>query len=158
MPLTIGEIGASGILAVALAGFGGWIKSISNYCGRLDTKVDDEIEKLEDTLSKKSCQRKIDDRLRVLEGTVAEKSNQLIVHENNLEAGEKQMKEMKDRLAAIDTNIAGVYLLLKEIPLNIEALGEKIATETKEVFLMLDPRIARTEEKIEKLEVDGNQK
>ena len=68
------------------------------------------------------------------------------------------MDDMKSQLNAIDTSITGIYLLLKEIPLNINALGEKITTNSREIFLQFDPRISRAEEKIEELEDDRNKK
>lgn len=136
MLFTSGEIGVTGLLSVALLGFGGWIKSIANKCNEAEMRM---------------CKH-----IKALEITVSEKSSLIDVHGTNLCAGEKKMNEMKAQLDAINTSINGVFLLMKETSGKIDGLGEKIATGTKEVFMLLDPRIKRVEEHVEDLKKDKN--
>lgn len=138
MPITSGDIGVASLLSVALLGFASWIRSIANKCS--------------------ASELRLDKRIKIVEGTVVTKSSLIDIHGVNLSAGEKKMDEMKLQLETMNVNMNSIRLLLKDVSGDIKGLSTKITAGTEKVFMKLDPRITRIEEKVDDLENDKEKK
>ena len=119
--LTTGEGIISALLSLGSIGFAGWLRNIGTRCGGVDK------------------------RLQALEILVTQKSGLVDKHEDNLDAGTKEMDAMKAELTNLSNGINDLRLLGMETSGKIDGLGQKIKTEVNEILLKIGPRLKQAE-------------
>lgn len=132
MSLTSIEVVAGSLATMGSVGFVGWIKAVANRVIGLES------------------------RLKTLEDRVSKGINNIEIHENSLSAGERRMNELKADCAAMKQGIVDLQLMGQKTLTEVDGLSTQIKTGMNEMFLIVNPRLERNEERIVQLETDIN--